>query len=77
MYLVSVPSVGLCVLLALYSMVMAFWAEEHILDWKKSHGSVAAVFLNVPSAIYAAFVWLMNFYYKKLAIFLTEWGTLE
>lgn len=73
LYLVSVPSVGLCVLAALYLMVMAFWAEEHILDWKKSYGSVAAVFLNVPSAIYAAIVWLLNFYYKKLAAFLTEW----
>ncbi|KAF2351045.1 Anoctamin [Trinorchestia longiramus] len=73
LYLVSVPSVGLCLLSALYVMVMAFWAEEHIMDWKKHYGSVAAIFLNVPSALYAVVVWLMNFYYKKLAVFLTEW----
>ncbi|KAA0201315.1 hypothetical protein HAZT_HAZT002595, partial [Hyalella azteca] len=73
LYLVSLPSVGLCVLAALYLMVLAFWAEEHVLDWKKHYGSVAAILLNVPSAIYAVVVWFLNFYYKKLAVFLTEW----
>uniref|UniRef100_A0A6A7FSV7 Anoctamin n=2 Tax=Hirondellea gigas TaxID=1518452 RepID=A0A6A7FSV7_9CRUS len=73
LYLVSVPSVGLCVMAALYLMMMAFWAEEHIIDWKKHYGSIAGFFLNVPSAVYAAVVWLLNFYYRKLAAFLTEW----
>ena len=53
---------------------MAFWAEEQLIDWKKLYGSSAAVFLNVPSAIYAVIVWLMNYYYRKLSALLTEWG---
>ena len=68
------PCVGLCMLGALYLMVMAFSFEEHIMDWKKHYGSFAALLLNVPSAFYAAFVWLVNYYYRKLANFLTEWG---
>ena len=55
-------------------MVLAFWAEEQLIDWKKQYGSVAAIFLQVPSAVYAAIVWIMNYYYRKLATVLTEWG---
>lgn len=72
-YCGSAPVVGLCLLGSLWMMVMAFWAEEQLMDWKKRYGSVAGIFMHVPSAFYAALVWLMNYYYKKLATGLTNW----
>ncbi|ROT73584.1 Anoctamin-10 [Penaeus vannamei] len=73
LYFVSAPAVCLCVLGSLWMMVVAFWAEEQLMDWKKRYGSLAGIFMHVPSALYAGLVWLMNFYYKKLATALTEW----
>ncbi|XP_066945704.1 anoctamin-10 isoform X3 [Macrobrachium rosenbergii] len=73
MYFVTCPLVGLCLLGSLWMMVMAFWAEEQLLDWKKRYGSIAGIFMHVPSAFYAALVWLMNYYYKKLATRMTDW----
>lgn len=77
LYFVSAPAVCLCVLGSLWMMVVAFWAEEQLMDWKKRYGSLAGIFMHVPSALYAGLVWLMNFYYKKLATALTEWGAYE
>ncbi|XP_063611277.1 anoctamin-10-like isoform X1 [Penaeus indicus] len=73
LYFVSAPAVCLCVLGSLWMMVVAFWAEEQLMDWKKRYGSLAGIFMHVPSALYAGLVWLMNFYYKKLATALTDW----
>ncbi|XP_064097661.1 anoctamin-10-like isoform X1 [Macrobrachium nipponense] len=73
MYFVTCPLVGLCLLGSLWMMVMAFWAEEQLMDWKKRYGSIAGIFMHVPSAFYAALVWLMNYYYKKLATRMTDW----
>ncbi|KAB7497492.1 Anoctamin-10 [Armadillidium nasatum] len=73
LFFVSIPVVGFCMLFALWTMVVAFWAEEQLIDWKRQYGSLVSVFLNFPSAIYAGIVWLMNFHYKKLSHFLTEW----
>ncbi|KAK7084474.1 hypothetical protein SK128_012412 [Halocaridina rubra] len=72
-YMVSAPIVGLCLLGCLWMMMIAFFAEEQLMDWKKRYGSVAGIFMHVPSAFYAALVWLMNYYYKKLATGLTVW----
>ncbi|XP_050696718.1 anoctamin-10-like, partial [Eriocheir sinensis] len=72
-YMVSAPAVGVCVVAALWVMVAAFWAEEQLIDWKRRYGSVAGVFTHVPSAFYACLVWLMNFYYRRLANALTDW----
>ncbi|RXG70154.1 TELO2-interacting protein 1-like protein [Armadillidium vulgare] len=73
LFFASIPVVGFCMLFALWTMVVAFWAEEQLIDWKRQYGSLVSVFLNFPSAIYAGIVWLMNFHYKKLSRFLTEW----
>lgn len=73
LYFGSSPVVGLCLLGSLWMMVIAFWAEEQLIDWKKRYGSIAGIFMHVPSAFYAALVWLMNFYYRKLATGLTDW----
>jgi len=72
-YLVSVPAVGVSVLLALYVMVTAFTFEERVLDWSRFYGAFIASLMPVPTSLYAMIVWLMNFYYKKLATFLTNW----
>lgn len=72
-YMVSAPAVGVCVVAALWVMVAAFWAEEQLIDWKRRYGSIAGVFTHVPSAFYACLVWLMNYYYKRLAVALTDW----
>ena len=74
LYMVSAPAVGVCVVGALWVMVAAFWAEEQLIDWKRRYGSVAGVFTHVPSAFYACLVWLMNYYYRRLATALTDWG---
>ncbi|XP_042211226.1 anoctamin-10-like isoform X2 [Homarus americanus] len=73
LYFISAPLVGLCLVGSLWMMVGAFWAEEQLVDWKRRYGSIAGVFMHVPSAFYAALVWLMNHYYKRLATSLTEW----
>ncbi|KAK8397348.1 hypothetical protein O3P69_004806 [Scylla paramamosain] len=73
LYMVSAPAVGVCVVGALWVMVAAFWAEEQLIDWKRSYGSVAGIFTHVPSAFYACLVWLMNYYYRRLATLLTDW----
>ncbi|XP_076045880.1 anoctamin-10-like isoform X2 [Oratosquilla oratoria] len=72
-YIGSLLVVGVCIFVALYTMVVAFWAEEQLIDWKKRYGNIAGIFVHVPSAFYAALVWIMNYYYKQLATVLTEW----
>ncbi|XP_071538291.1 anoctamin-10 isoform X2 [Panulirus ornatus] len=73
MYFVSAPVVSLCLLGSLWMMMAAFWAEEQLMDWKRRYGTIAAVFMHVPSALYAALVWIINLYYKRLATYLTHW----
>lgn len=73
LYMVSAPAVSVCMVVALWVMVGAFWAEEQLVDWRRSYGNIAGFFTHVPSALYAAVVWLMNYYYKKLATALTDW----
>ncbi|XP_069954159.1 anoctamin-10 [Cherax quadricarinatus] len=73
MYFISAPLVGLCLVGSLWMMVGAFWAEEQLVDWKRRYGTIAGVFIHVPSAVYAAIVWLLNYYYKRLATSLTQW----
>ena len=55
-------------------MIMAFYAEEQLIDWKRSYGSIAGIFAHFPSAVYAVVVWIVNFHFRKLAVVLTEWG---
>ena len=58
-------------------MLYSFWAEETIIESKTRYGyQFAGFFTMLPSIIYAGLVWLMNFYYRKLANYLTEWGKL-
>lgn len=72
-YLVSAAVVGSCMFGALWMMVVAFYAEEQLIDWKRSYGSIVGFFAHFPSVLYACLVWLINFYYKKVAATLTEW----
>lgn len=56
-------------------MLYSFWAEEYLIESQHRFGSkLAGMFVMLPSIIYAALVWIMNFYYRKFANFLTEWG---
>lgn len=62
---------------AFYVMLCSFWAEEMLLESKKVHGSeMAGYLIFLPSIVYAVLVYVMNFYYRKLAEILTEWGNL-
>jgi len=72
-YFCSAPAVCVCVVFALWLMVCSFYCEEELIDWKKAYGSTPGLFIHVPSAIYAVLVWIMNYYYRKLATMLTKW----
>ncbi|CAL8113453.1 unnamed protein product [Orchesella dallaii] len=73
-YGVSFPIVVLCLMGAFYVMLCSFWAEEMLMESKQRHGSQTAAYLIfLPSIVYAILVFVMNFYYRKLAEILTEW----
>lgn len=56
-------------------MLYSFWVEEMLVEMQHENGSqLAAVLVYVPSIVYAVLVYLVNFYYRQLASFLTEWG---
>jgi hypothetical protein len=56
-------------------MLYSIWIEEALTEAKQRHGSKVAGYLTLlPSIVYAALVWVMNFYYRRLATNLTEWG---
>lgn len=68
MYCVSIPIVFLCMLGAVFIMLISFWIEDHL----KQVGTNWAT--QIPSILYTALVYVMNVYYRKLATYLTEWG---
>ncbi|CAG7816666.1 unnamed protein product [Allacma fusca] len=73
-YCVSLPIVLVCLLGAFWIMLYSFWAEETIIESKQRYGyKLAGFFVMLPSIVYAGLVWLMNFYYRRLANYLTEW----
>ncbi|CAL4119685.1 unnamed protein product [Meganyctiphanes norvegica] len=72
-YFCSAPAVCVCIVFALWLMVCAFYAEEQLIDWRKQYGSTAGLFIHVPSAVYAVLVWIINYYYRKIATALTKW----
>ncbi|XP_065353093.1 anoctamin-10 isoform X3 [Cloeon dipterum] len=81
MYLVSWPIALVCASIAFYIMLASFWAEQTILVWgtmqedgtqMKPDYAVQALVM-IPSIVYTALVFLMNYYYRKLATRLTEW----
>ena len=74
-YCFSLPVVLLCIGVATWIMLYSIWMEESLTEAQHRHGSKLAGYLTLaPSIGYAAMVWLMNFYYRKLATHLTEWG---
>ncbi|XP_059485668.1 anoctamin-10 isoform X2 [Neocloeon triangulifer] len=81
MYAVSWPIALVCAAVAFYIMLASFWAEQIILVWgtMQEDGTQSEPDLGVqalvmiPSIVYTALVFLMNFYYRKLATWLTEW----
>ncbi|XP_021955512.1 anoctamin-10 isoform X1 [Folsomia candida] len=73
-YGVSFPIVLVCLFGAFYIMLYSFWIEEILVEMQHENGSkLAAILVYVPSIVYAILVYLMNFYYRQLASFLTEW----
>lgn len=71
MYCVSFPIVIVCMMLAFCVMLASFWCEDMI---RKMEDEFYKQFVLLPSITYAALVYIMNRYYRKLATFLTEWG---
>jgi anoctamin-10 len=60
---------------AFFVMLASFWAEEVLVNIKKQQGLEAdGPLILLPSITYSAVVYIMNWYYRKLATFLTEWG---
>lgn len=77
MYGVSLPVVFVCLVVSFFIMLLFFHLEVAISENRKSVGDdslMAKVFIQLPSVVYAGLVFIMNFYYKKLATFLTNWG---
>ncbi|KAK6622610.1 hypothetical protein RUM43_008452 [Polyplax serrata] len=76
MYGVSLPVVFVCLVVSFFIMLLFFHLEVAISENRKSVGDdslMAKVFIQLPSVVYAGLVFIMNFYYKKLATFLTNW----
>ncbi|KAJ8961004.1 hypothetical protein NQ318_020308 [Aromia moschata] len=70
MYVVSIPVVLVCMVVAFFVMLVSFWAEDYI---KQSEDESLQQYIIFPSIIYSVVVFIMNLYYRKLANFLTEW----
>ncbi|GLV46184.1 Abnormal X segregation [Carabus blaptoides fortunei] len=70
MYLISIPIVFVCMCGAFVIMLASFWLEELI---KQPELEFSTHLQLVPSIGYAALVYVMNTYYRKLATYLTEW----
>lgn len=68
MYCVSIPIVFICMVGAFYIMILQFWLEEYLKEVEPSWIS------SIPGIVYSILVYIMNFYYRNLATFLTEWG---
>ncbi|KAK7789933.1 hypothetical protein R5R35_010907 [Gryllus longicercus] len=74
LYFVSLPIVLLCMTGAFFVMLASFWAEEYLVQVRRTTGLRAgAVLVLMPSIVYTALVFVMNLYYRRLATRLTEW----
>ncbi|GLH12161.1 Anoctamin [Gryllus bimaculatus] len=73
LYFVSLPIVLLCMTGAFFVMLASFWAEEYLVQVRRTTGLRAgAVLVLTPSIVYTALVFVMNLYYRRLATRLTE-----
>lgn len=72
MYLVSLPIVIICMIIAFIIMLASFWCEETV-KIQTIDSEYSSQLQQLPSIIYAALVYLINEQYRKLATFLTEW----
>ncbi|KAF5303166.1 hypothetical protein FQA39_LY10079 [Lamprigera yunnana] len=70
MYCISFPIVILCLVLASFVMLLQFWIEDYLILLGTP---LALQLLLLPGSIYAAVVYIVNIYYRKLAKYLTEW----
>ncbi|XP_066148761.1 anoctamin-10 [Euwallacea fornicatus] len=69
MYLVSIPVVIFCMILAFFLMLLSIWAEDYI---KQMEGQNYYLIM-VPSIVYSILVMVISVYFKDFAAYLTEW----
>lgn len=70
MYLVSIPIVVFCMILAFYLMLLSIWAEDYI---KQTEGTNDYMVM-LPSIVYSILVMVISVHFKDFAGFLTGWG---
>ncbi|XP_044726729.1 anoctamin-10 isoform X2 [Chrysoperla carnea] len=73
MYCISLPIVIFCMSIGFGIMLVSFWVEDYIKTKVSPLNEYRMYLVYLPSVIYAALVYVMNFYYRKLATRLTEW----
>ena len=74
-YCVSLPIVILCLKVAFVVMLIYFYWEQKAIAYYNENKDIGGfILVNVPSAIYAVAIILMNAVYRKLAITLNDWG---
>lgn len=69
MYLVSIPIVVFCMILAFYLMLLSIWAEDYI---KQTEGTNDYTVM-LPSIVYSILVMVISVHFKDFAGFLTGW----
>ncbi|XP_066260073.1 anoctamin-10 [Euwallacea similis] len=69
MYLVSIPVVIFCMILAFYLMLLSIWAEDYIKQMEGQNDYL----IMVPSVVYSILVMVISVYFKDFAAYLTEW----
>lgn len=74
-YCVSLPVVIFCLQLAFVVMLIYFWWEQKAIAYYNRNNNIGGlIIVNIPSAIYAVVIILMNAVYRKLARALNDWG---
>ncbi|XP_030753800.1 anoctamin-10 [Sitophilus oryzae] len=69
MYLVSLPIVAVCMVLAFYLMLISFWVEEYMKEYVDPDGWL----IMIPSVVYSLLVTIVSAYFRDFATYLTEW----
>ncbi|KAL1490361.1 hypothetical protein ABEB36_013072 [Hypothenemus hampei] len=75
MYLVSLPIVIVCMVLAYWLMLFSIWSEDYVKLIEIEEGGMISkdYLIMVPSTVYSIIIPVISAYFKDLATYLTEW----
>ena len=74
-YCVSVPVLSICLVVSILAMLSYFYTRESTLSFYHENKTIFTWLLSrLPTIVYGLVIYLLDIVYRKIAIFLNDWG---